>query len=103
MNLTQITTINQLAIILGRGNDNFNNMLWVEVNGEVHLDSVINITPLAYANSLGIRLKFRYEVFAAGGEYTGQMLTDSDTFLINIYQSLLENWENGTSGVITDY
>jgi hypothetical protein len=103
MNLTQNPQINDLFLMFQQGNNNHHNMLWVETNGKVHLDPVINETPLSYANNLGLRLKFRYEVFASNTETVGQLFPVGDPFINSLFNSLVTEWGNGRTGYIDEY
>jgi hypothetical protein len=94
MNLAANPTRDQLRELFFTHQDAAgSHLLWVSIDGSVHLDIVpAHLAAADYEASLGRKLKFRFEEWEAGEGYTGPAGANDADWMNRLFVSLIEKW-----------
>ena len=105
MNLAKKTSETELQTLLASADDNSgSHVLWVENNGEVHLDNVSRSVRLADGQPIwfGPKARFRWETFCQGNDYVGPKAAGDPEWVSKLYREIVYLWEIGFTGY-SDY
>jgi hypothetical protein len=99
MNMKHNPTEDQLRALLASADDEAgHHMLWVDKNGEVHLDLIPQgLTPVGYFEQTKERQQFRQETFQCGNGYVGPKAAASP-YVSELFAYLVERWQSGDKG-----
>lgn len=99
MNLSANPTKRQLAELLAKCDDSAaHHILWVDHKGDVHITPLPDhMLPGDFAAS-NPDIKFRYETFHSGGDYTGPNAAADDIFIGDLFKALVRDWKEGLVG-----
>ena len=101
MNLAAKPTRYELAALLRDCDDRtVSHLLWVEKDGEVHIDPLLEITPVAIADKNSEILKFKFESFARGNGSTGDKAALDKQWVDRLFRLLVSAWASGREGTI---
>lgn len=119
MNLTKTPTKAQLKEVLASADDSQgHHVLWVDMDGEVHLDllpeggiaelleswgyspqpDLIRLSEVKMEDPQNIRMRFYFEIFACDNDYVGVEASKDDAFVNRIFTSLIDNWNKKPGG-----
>jgi hypothetical protein len=102
MNLNSNPTKAKLRKLLKSCDDDAGvHILWVDRQGEVNITLLEEeTTPAAWAESMGDRIRFRYETYGAGNGYIGPDAAQDDSYVSLLFQHLGKDWREGALGYI---
>jgi len=102
MNLKNKTTKTEFRRLLAACDDqNYSHKLWVHHDGEVRFCRIpigSNIGPHFDAERDGA--KFHLEQFIYRGNYTGPIAVKDGPWVARLYNALVKNWANRTTGFV---
>lgn len=99
MNLNQHPTLGQLIQIIGGVDDNQDShILYVNKNGDVHLDVFRADTAFWAGYSDENNLQFVLDTFMIGKGYTGQQAILDAEWMEEVFSELKEHWACRTTG-----
>lgn len=76
--------------------------LWVSHDGEVHVTPLfVGVSPIEFGERPDLR--FRYETFRAGNEYTGPGAAADGDFVGRLFKALVRDWSEGLRGYSDDW
>lgn len=101
MNLNNNPTKEELKDLFAQCDDKAgHHILWVNNNGDVKIDLLVNILPAKWAKDHEDIYKFRLETWIAGNSYTGKSASQNTHWIDRIYKSITQHWAKGTKGYI---
>ena len=93
MNMNSNPTIDQLQQIFTACNDKAgHHVLWIERNGEVHLDQLPEaLGPVGFEESK-FEMQCRFETYSQGAGYVGAEAAKDKDFIESVYDELVRVW-----------
>jgi hypothetical protein len=83
--------------------DNFNHIIWVAKNGNVHIYATILSNPdSAFEKENGKNLQFWKGVYLMGNQYFGIEASNDTKYMQGLLDTLIKNWGKKTYGHIDD-
>ncbi len=103
MNLSANPTKPQLAELLAKCDDKATpHILWVDHDGEVHITPLpLGVVPVDFGERPDLR--FRYETFHTGHDYTGPDAAADVEFVDDLFTALVRDWKEGLTGYSDDW
>jgi hypothetical protein len=97
MNMSKNPTIDELKTLVARCDDDAgHHVLWVESNGEVHIDVLPDdLTPVGFEQNTGPKMKLRYETFQQGNGYVGAEAVSDAKHVAELFNDLKTGWAGG--------
>ena len=103
MNLSRNPSRDELATLLADCDDAASNhVLWVHSNGDVEI-SPLNDETIASAFGTRPDLRFRYATMKLGNNECGAVAASDPAYVDELYASLVEDWDKGTTGYVEDW
>ena len=106
MNLTDSPSHNELRKLLASVEHDGpaqRYILWVDVEGGVHLDLLESTTPKQFASERKDKMKFRLESLPDGTKgYVGIEASKDDKWVSDLFRVLTRAWKNGCRNLV-DY
>jgi hypothetical protein len=104
MNLGENPTLSEVRAVLASVDDSAgNHMMWVDWNGEVHLDRLdANQAPADFTEEHRDSVKFRFETWCTGNDYCGAHAANEESWVATVYEDLVDAWAEDRRGLL-DY
>jgi hypothetical protein len=101
LNLNQGFSKEDLVRLLSLYDDDAgNHMIWVDMDGNVEIAVLTDLTATEMEDVLKGRIKFHYETLAGGNRYVGIEAADDEKYVSELYDLLFNDWKIGRQGLI---
>lgn len=101
LNLKQGFSKEDLARLLSLYDDDAgNHMIWVDMEGNVEIAVLTDLTAMEMEDALEGRIQFHYKTLAGGNRYVGIEAADDEKYVSELYDKLLNDWKSGRQGFI---
>lgn len=99
-NVVQGITIKEVEDLFRAADDNAgHHVLWLDVNGDVHLDCLVDEGPVAFESRMAPNMKVRFETYDQGNDYVGPDAAADAKGMQFAKQQLERAWAHGASYV----
>ena len=100
MNLTNNPTVAAVRdLLMGADDERAHHILWVDTDGEVHLDVLTgDDSPASWTTRMANRIRLRYETFSRGNGLTGPAAAQDSQWVRQVHEWLISSWNEGRRG-----
>jgi hypothetical protein len=99
VNLADSPTRDQLATLVTQCNGDAHHILWVGIDGEVHIDPLPRkITPAGFAEQKKLEVRFRLETFDKSDGHLGPVAAEDSVWMNRLYSILIGLWKANVRG-----